>query len=211
MGTKICGIDISTFQRSPDFEKVKGAGVKFVMARAGFGEGTVDNQFQRNASECNRCGIPLGVYWFSYALNPDQARLEAQKCIQTIKNYRIEYPVCYDFEYDSERYAKQCGVTMTRELMTSMADAFLHEIERGGYYAMLYANGDFCKNKFAMERLARYDLWYADYNPVCHNCKAGIWQYSSNGCIDGIAGKVDLDYALQDYPAMIKAAGLNHL
>lgn len=211
MGTKICGIDISTFQRSPDFEKVKGAGIKFVMARAGFGGGTVDNQFHRNARECNRCGIPLGVYWFSYALNPDQARQEARKCLEVIKDHRIEYPICYDFEYDSVRYAKECGVTMTWELLTSMADAFLQEIERGGYYAMLYSNVDFSKNKFGMEQLRRYDLWYADYSHMCHNYRAGIWQYSNSGRINGIAGTVDLNYALRDYPAMIKAAGLNHL
>lgn len=208
---KISGIDISTYQGQPNFEKVKKAGVKFVMARAGFGGGTVDNQFHRNARECNRCGIPLGGYWFSYALDPNQARQEARKCLEIIKNYRIEYPVCYDLEYDSERYSGQCGVTLTSELMTSMAEAFLHEIESGGYYAMLYTNQDFYKNKFQMSRLRMYDLWYAEYNSKCHNEKAGIWQYSSSGRIDGIAGNVDLDYALKDYPAIIKAAGRNHL
>lgn len=212
MGCKISGIDISTFQGQPDFQKVKQTGVQFVMARAGFGSDTVDNQFYRNAKECNRCNIPLGVYWFSYARNVDQARKEACKCIQTIRDFRIEYPVCYDFEYDSDRYARECGVTVTRELRTDMAKAFLTEMEKGGYYAMLYLNQDYCANKYHMEALQRrYDLWYADYNASCHNSHAGIWQYSSKGCVAGIQGNVDLDYALRDYPALIRAAGLNHL
>lgn len=93
MATKIKGIDISTWQGTPDFSKVKAAGVQFVIARAGYGQNNIDKQFRRNASECNRLGIPFGVYWFSYALNAEMARQEARYCLEAVKGYRLEYPI----------------------------------------------------------------------------------------------------------------------
>ena len=105
----IHGIDVSQHQGSIDWRKVKASGIQFAMLRAGYGANTVDGEFERNARGCMEAGIPFGVYWFSYAYTPEMARREAEKCISVIREYKVQYPVCYDFEYDSVRYARQMG------------------------------------------------------------------------------------------------------
>ena len=202
------GIDVSTFQGAPDYERVKAAGIQFVIARAGYGGNHIDRQFHRNAQECNRLGIPFGVYWFSYALNEDQAAQEARYCLEAVRPYRLEYPIWFDFEYDSIRYAQQQGVTVTGALATRMVAAFCAEIEKAKYYAGFYTNADLARTLLDMTALARYDLWYAWYQPTL-NRTAGIWQYSSTGQVDGILGNVDLDESFKDYPSIIRKAGLN--
>ncbi len=205
---RLRGIDVSTFQGAPDYERVKRAGIQFVIARAGYGGNNIDRQFRRNAEECNRLGLPLGVYWFSYALDPAQAAQEARYCLEAVRPYQLEYPIYCDFEYDSIRYAQQQGVTVTGTLATQIIAAFCAEIEKARYYAGFYTNADLARTLLDMTALARYDLWYAWYQPAL-NRSAGMWQYTSTGRVDGIAGNVDLDESFKDYPSIIRAAGLN--
>ena len=206
-------IDISTFQKTPDFEKVKGA-VDGVIIRAGYGQNNIDAQFKRNISECNRLGIPCGVYWFSYAYTEEMARKEAEYCLAAIKPYKVELPVCFDFEYDSVDKAAKKGVTITKALATSLVHAFCGTIEAAGYYAMNYTNKDYL-SKYFDDTTLRYDLWLAawptkpEYDKPPRAC--GIWQSSSKGRVPGIEGNVDMDYCYKDYPAIIRAAGLNRL
>ncbi|WP_312938865.1 glycoside hydrolase family 25 protein [Oscillibacter sp.] len=211
MGTQIKGIDISTWQGAPDFEKVKASGIEFVIARAGYGKNNIDKQFARNAAECNRLGIPFGVYWFSYALTVGDAAREALYCLEAVKPYRLEYPIIFDLEYDTVRYAKNNGVAITKALATQMVKAFCSEIEKAGYYAANYANTDYAANMLDMSTLSHFDLWFASYKSTCSRSDAGIWQYSSSGKVDGISGSVDMDYSFRDYPAIILNAGLNGL
>ena len=124
MEIKHRGIDISVWQGAPDFEKVKESGVEFVIARAGYGKNNIDKQFYRTAAECNRLGIPLGVYWFSYALSTEEAAREARYCLEAIRPYQLEYPVFFDLEYDSVQYAAKHGVTINKFTATAMANAF---------------------------------------------------------------------------------------
>ncbi len=203
------GIDVSVHQGVIDWDKVKAAGIEFAMLRAGYGNNNIDGQFKRNISECNRVGIPCGVYWFSYALNAEQAAREAQQCIAAIKPYRVEYPVCFDLEYDTVRYAKDNGVTIGKALATAFVKAFCTEVEKAGYYAANYTNQDYSRNMFDMDALSCFDLWYAWYNANCNRSDAGLWQYTSSGKVPGIGGNVDSNIAFKDYPAIIRGAGLN--
>ena len=207
-------IDISKYQGDVDFEKVKDH-VDGIIIRAGYGQNNIDSKFKRNISECNRLGIPCGVYWFSYAYTEELARKEAEYCMAAIKPYRVELPVCFDFEYDSvEKAQKNYGVGIGKTLATALCHAFCGTIEAAGYYAMNYTNKDYLSRYFD-ESTLRYDLWIAawpkdpqsEYPP----CVCGIWQYSSRGKVPGIVGNVDMDWAYKDYPAIIKAAGLNNL
>lgn len=209
----IPGIDISQHQGTPDFQKIKGAGVKFVIARAGFGRNNMDKSFARNAQECNRLGIPLGAYWFSYALTAEDAKKEAQYCLAAVKRYRLEYPVFYDLEYASVGYAAKHGVTIDKKLATQMALAFCSEIGKARYYASNYCNLDYAQNMFGQEVFDRFDFWFASYRSTCSRRDAGLWQYSDKGRISGISGNadVDLDYSFKNYPEIIKKAGLNGL
>lgn len=205
-------IDISTFQKTPVFERVKG-NVDGIMIRAGYGAGNIDAQFQRNASECNRIGIPCGAYWFSYALNPIMAKAEAERFLAAVKPYKMELPLAFDFEYDSVNYMKKNGVTPTKALCTSIAHAFCQTVEAAGYYVMLYANRDFLNNWFDPS-VSRYDLWYAAWPSVVDTKnpprKCGIWQWGGSS-IPGITGDVDSNEAYNDYASIIRNAGLNRL
>lgn len=204
-------IDISKYQGNVDFSKVKG-NVDGVIIRAGYGQGNHDVQFERNISECNRLGIPCGVYWFSYAYSEEMARKEAEYCLKAIKPYRVELPVCFDFEYDSVAKSK---VIINKTLATKLVHAFCGTIEAAGYYAMNYTNKDYLSRYFD-ESTLKYDLWLAAWSTKPDlkyppRKDVGIWQYSSKGSVPGINGNVDMDWAYKDYPAIIKAAGLNNL
>ena len=205
------GLDVSEFQGTVDWEQVKAAGYQFAMLRAGYGFGTLDQQFQRNAAECNRIGLPIGVYWFCYAISPETARQEADGCINAISSYRLDYPICYDIEQATVNYAAQNGVTLTPALATQFVRSFCDRIEERGYYAMFYSNRNFLNTYFPADLSDRYALWYAYYNSQFDGTNCGIWQFTDQGSVPGISGNVDLDTGFIDYPAVIRKAGLNHL
>lgn len=208
------GIDVSEWQKIIDWEKVKAAGIDFAMIKAGSGRNRIDPQFKHNISECNRLGIPCGVYWFSYAYTEELAHNEAKYCLEAIAPYKVDYPVAYDFEYDSVGNAEKVGVKITKEMASSFARAFLGDIEAAKYYAMLYTNADYLTRYFDSELAKRYDVWLAQW-PSKPNLDTkpsqagGIWQYSNTGSVDGISVRVDLDAAYYDYPGIIEKNGLN--
>lgn len=195
------GIDISEHQGRINWEQVKDH-VDFVMLRAGYGRNNIDKQFIRNIEECNRLGIPVGIYWFSYALNEEMARNEAKYVLEAIKGYRVDYPISFDLEYDTLNYAKKNGVTIGKRLATDMINAFCSTIEQAGYKAMNYANPDFINNKFYNNEV-NYPLWLAWYSVSEDRAKAynpSMWQYSESGSIPGIGtNSVDMNYCYEDF------------
>ena len=207
----IHGIDVSEFQGSINWTDVKGSGTQFVMIRAGYGQGNPDPEFRRNAEECNRLGIPFGVYWFSYAYTEDMARKEADYCIQAIEDYEVQYPVCFDFEYASVNYAAGQGVTVTKQLATSLVTAFCSRVEQLGYFAMYYSNLDFLNRMFDASLRQKYALWYAQYASQPSIRDMAIWQYSDAGRLSGISGNVDQNIAYYDLANVISRAGLNKM
>lgn len=202
---QVKGIDVSKYQGDIDFKALKSSGIQFVIIRAGWGQGNIDGKFTRNISECNRLGIPCGVYWFSYALNPAQAKQEAKCCLKAIAPYKLQYPVCFDFEYDSITYSVKKGVNVTKESASAIAKAFLSEVEAAGYWATNYTNLDFSKRYFDDYIMKKYDVWAARYTSTEKDIavNAGLWQYSSKGKVAGIKGNVDMDIAHKDYPTLI--------
>ena len=203
------GIDVSSWQNKPDWSKVKASGIEFAMLRAGHGKNNIDKSFIYNAKECNRIGLPIGVYWFSYALTAEDARKEADYVCNLISSYRIEYPVCFDYEYDSIKYAQKMGRKTDSATIKAIGEAFLKRVEERGYYAMNYTNIDFLNRGF--EKLtSRFDTWLADWGKSARK-PCGIWQYSSKGSVPGISGGVDMNISFNDYPSIIAAKGLNKL
>lgn len=190
-------IDVSKHQGNVDFNAVATTDIKAVIIRAGFGLSTVDEKFYHNISGCEKANLPVGIYWFSYATNADEARKEAAKCIETIRNYHISLPIFFDWEYDSERYAKQQGVYPTRRLITDMIKEFCMTIEAAGYEAGYYFNEDYRKNKIYENELP-YHTWYARYNESIAAPNYDIWQYTSIGSVNGVVGNVDVSYLLNE-------------
>ena len=208
------GIDVSQWQGTIDWEKVKAAGIEFAMIRAGYGQNNIDPQFKRNISECNRLGIPCGIYWFSYAYTEAMAIREAEYALAAVEPYKLEYPIAFDYEGASVDYAKKNGVVPDKAHVSALARAFCKRLEQAKYYAMVYTNPSYLSQYFDAGIPKEFDIWLAQWpskpDPATKPAQAGgIWQYTSSGSVPGISGRVDMDAAYYDYPAIIKANGLN--
>ena len=191
----IRGIDISEFQTVTDWKEVRKAGIQFAILRAGYGRYEVDSEFHANVKGAAAAEIPVGVYWFSYALDAASARQEAKKCLETIRNYQITLPVYFDFEDDTIAYAEKQGVTLGRKAFNDHTVAFCEAILAAGYRAGVYYNLDYLDRLVDLERINKYSLWFAQHNSTAQASGWDIWQYSSSGSIPGISGSVDLNQA----------------
>lgn len=210
------GIDVSYSQSVVDWDKVKSSGmVDFVLIRAGYGRelSQKDSQFERNYDECKRLGIPCGAYWYSYAKSTEEAKQEAKVFLQVIKGKSFEYPVYIDLEEKSQ-------FALGKKICSDIVQAFCDVMENAGYYAGLYCSTSYLDSHISDSIKNRYAIWVAQYNSKCtYTGSYGIWQHSvaghpeydyvGAGRVYGVDGQCDLDYAYIDYPAIIKAAGLN--
>ena len=194
------GVDISTHNGNVDIKRVRDAGYERIGIRAGYGYNNTDQRFDRNALACVNLGVPVMIYWFSYALTIEGAKKEAEFAVEHAKKYWEKCPIAFDLEYDSVRYARTKGVNIDMELATAMAIAFMRRVEELGYTPVLYSNKDYLKNYFDLNKIKiRFNkmyLWYARYASAItteEKNKADIWQFSSKGRVDGIKGDVDLN------------------
>lgn len=209
-------LDVSEWQGVIDWETVK-PNVAGVILRAGWGNGNPDRQFHRNASECNRLGIPCGAYWFSYALTPQQARNEAKSLLAAVAPFTMELPLAFDYEYDSVKTAERNGITVDKKLATSLVYAFCKTIEQGGYWCLNYSNPDFLSRYFAEDVPQRFGLWLAQWPGGVPDLTkpprsdAVLWQWTSKGRTPGINTDVDTNEAFVDFAKLIRDNGLNHL
>lgn len=207
MSNKRIGIDVSDWQGRIDWEKVK-PHIDFAVIRLGYGQNTLDSEAQRNISECNRLGIPYGVYWFSYAHNVDRAKNEARNAIARLKELggKLDYPFWFDWEYDSRNHAAKLGYSISNQLLRDMAWAFCSIIEEAGNYAGIYANQDYVHNYYGEEIFRRFDLWYA-YLRDDPDRDVNLHQFAFDYQIDGINGNVDVNWCMADYPNIIADMG----
>lgn len=203
------GIDVSRHQGDIDWDSVN-PNIDFAMIRAGFGKNNIDAKARRNVSECERLGIPYGLYWFSYALHPEMAKKEAEYMMAFIGEHKPEYPIVYDFEYDTVTHATKNGVNINRQFVLDCTEEFCRTLEEHGFYAMFYTNRDYYQRYYQASKVAeKYDMWYARYAESPGRAVT-LWQKSDSGKISGINGKVDLDQTERDYPFIIKRAKLNN-
>jgi len=201
------GTDISKWQGTVDFVKMKQEGIAFVIIRAGYGE-TQDKMFNTYINNALRAGISVGVYWFIYAKDKTDIIKNAHKFHQVIETYKdkIICGVWADWEYDSD---KKAGF-LTMEQRSEMVGEFCKIMIGYGYDIGIYANMDYIQNKFTSELVAAYPLWYARYEKKIGSAgykgKDGhpyIWQYSSKGTgkVYGAESQyIDLDYAYFQIP-----------
>lgn len=200
------GIDVSRHQGTIDWTKVKNAGIEFVMIRAGYGKYSdqVDANFKTNIAGAQKAGIDCGVYWYSYALSTSDALAEAKVCYNTIKGYKLSYPVAFDIEDES-----QMGLTTTQ--ISNITKVFCEYLESQKYYVSVYSFASMLKDKMNSSVLTSYDIWVAHINVSKPNYSGnyGMWQYSHTGSVSGISGNVDLDYSYKYYPGIMKKNKLN--
>lgn len=202
------GIDISKHNGKIDWMKVNKNEVQFVIIRVGFGTSAVDTQFKVNMEGAIKAGIPIGLYYFSYAGTIAQAEKEAEFCLKTIASYKknITYPVFFDWEYDSYDYCIKQGITPTKTLVSNMAIAFMNKIKSAGYNTGNYSNPDYLNRFFNDEVKNKWDTWLAHVGvngttrmSTNYSGKYCMWQYSWKGKFAGISGDVDMDYCYVEY------------
>ena len=200
------GVDVSVYQGNIDWNKAKADGIEFAIMRAGYGKyvSQKDKYFDQNMKNAKAAGLPCGVYWFSYALTPEDAIKEADACYEVIKNYKLEYPVSFDMETESQ-------MKLPKETVAQIIEAFCGRMESYGYYTTLYTYASFLNYKVDDRIFDKYDIWVAHYNTSkpAFNRNYGLWQYSCTGSVWGITGNVDRDYVYLDYERIIKNAHLN--
>lgn len=200
------GIDVSKHQGHIDWNRVRASGrVQFAILRAGFGRTAAqkDPRFEENYAAATAAGIPVGAYWYSYAVTPEDARQEAAACLQVIAGKQFAYPIWFDLE-------EQAALKTGKANCSAMVRAFCDTLEAAGCWVGLYASRSVLTDLIEPAVRTRYAVWVAEWGSSLHYDGAcGIWQRSDSGSIPGIAGTVDLDTCFVDYPVLIRAAGKN--
>lgn len=204
------GADISKFNGNVNMKLAKQNGMDFVILKAGSGYSGEDPKFQQNYRNAKAAGLNVGAYWYSYAVNVEEAKEEAVRYLKILKNKQFEYPVYLDFEDPSQR-------KIPTKTKTDMAIAFMSILEKNGYYTGLYSSGYWINNQFEKERLKDYDIWIAHWHvtsPNCYTPDYGMWQFTNKSKIKGVPdtgeGGVDMNYSYKNYPKIIKDAKLNN-
>ncbi|MBO6302120.1 MAG: glycoside hydrolase family 25 protein [Ruminiclostridium sp.] len=198
------GIDVSSHQGAIDWDAVRSDGVEFAILRIGvrgYGEeGNIklDDRFFENYENAHKAGIDLGVYFYSQALNADEAAEEAKFVLDQLDGRKLEYPVVFDWEPVDASTAET--TPRTEDIMpgtlTLSAVAFCEAIRDAGYEAMIYTNKKMAYIKYDMRRLTDYPVWLALYNTdLTYYYDFDMWQYGF-GRVDGIEGDVDLDISI---------------
>ena len=204
---KILGIDVSHWQGSINFKKVKAAGYEFVIIKAGGSDNGyyTDKKFATYYKDAKAAGLHVGAYYFAGKkfLGAAEGKKCAQHFLQILGTMDFDYPVFVDIETTP---------TTKKADATAAAIAFCETMENAKWWCGIYA-ADIAgfKNRLIMDKLTAYSFWLADYtDPVKYCTGYQMRQYSSKGKINGISCYVDLDFSLVDYPATMKKRGLNN-
>jgi GH25 family lysozyme M1 (1,4-beta-N-acetylmuramidase) len=189
------GIDVSYANGKLDWNKLD---VDFAIIRIGYGGDSAkqdDTQAIYNMDECERLGIPYGVYIYSYALNQDNVESEIDHTLRMIKGRKVELGVYFDME-DADGYKRKNGINVynSRDLLTGFCIKFCEAIERAGYKAGVYANLDYFKNVLYVNKLVKWSIWLAQWGVSKPAMTCDMWQYTSDGKFDGVKGRFDMNY-----------------
>ena len=198
----IPGVDVSYYQGTIDWEKVKASGIEFAIIRLGYrgygkeGKLVEDKLYWQNIQNAITAGLDVGVYFFSQAITVEEAVEEAEFVLERIKNYDITMPVVYDWEYVSDEART---ANMDRRTLTDCYLAFCGKLEEAGYTPMPYFNPNQARNLMILTELEDYPFWLAFYTDrMTYPYRFEMWQYTDSGKVPGIEGPVDLNLYFTD-------------
>lgn len=211
-------MDVSRWQGNIDWDKVKARGkidgvmLKTVSTNRKLSKRKdglyIDPTFERNYAECKRLGIPVGVYYYTYAVSHTSANAELALLKTALTGKTFELPICVDVEDNKLR-------KLGKQALTDLTAYALATIERWGFYALLYTGLNFGNMRLYMggAALRKYDVWVAAYrdDKPTPAWSFGMWQYTSTASIPGITGNADLSHAYKNYAAIIAKKGLDRL
>lgn len=207
-GTQISktGIDVSYHQGEIDWQRVAADGIDFAIMRVGYrgyemGAINLDERFHTYINGALDAGLEVGVYFYSQAVTPEEAIEEANFVMEQVQRYDITFPIVYDWEITEADNARTKNIAPYT--VTECAAAFCDTIADGGYIPMVYGSLKFSLYKLDMSKLKDYGFWYAEYkhgyNEPMYPYDFKIWQYASDGKVDGIEGDVDLNICFDAY------------
>ncbi|MBR1393900.1 MAG: fibronectin type III domain-containing protein [Ruminococcus sp.] len=197
--TKVYGVDVSLFQGTVDWAKVKAAGITFAILRAGYrgygsaGTLVVDSQFVTNLKNAKAAGLQVGAYFFTQAITTAEARAEADFVYSYAKGYSFDLPLYCDMEeISSEGRLEKQGFTAAQN--TAIITAFCERAKELGYQAGVYSNPSWLNYKLDRATLeSKYQIWLAHWvTSTTYSYEFNIWQYGT-GTVNGISGAVDMN------------------
>lgn len=182
-------IDVSYHNGTINWEKVQASGVKGAILRCGYGGNTKsqdDTSFAYNVSECQRLGIPYGIYLYSYATTTAKMKSEVDHIHRLLKGMKTDYPIFLDIEDNS-----LLGLSVSQH--TTLAKVFVKYMKQYGYDNLgFYANYYFFTTRLTGGIFSSYPRWVAQYASKCtYQKNYRIWQYGEQAKVDGINGYVD--------------------
>ena len=197
------GIDVSKYNGSVSWNRVKKAGVEFALLRVGargYSSGNIvlDEDFSKNFKGCRDNGIDVGVYFFSQAINTDEAIEEANYCVASLSGNAIKYPVIFDSEkVINDSYRTE---NLTSGELTAIFKSFAEVVKAYGYTPMFAGNKEQLVKRVNLQEMEGYDIWLLDTgDKTDYPYRYSIRQYSDMGKVDGITGNVDLNICLISY------------
>ncbi len=197
------GVDISSKQGIVDFEKLKKAGVDFVMIKVGgrgYSSGNIvlDSSYKDYMNGAKNAGLGIGVYFYSQAVDKDEVCEEAETLLELIKDYPVKYPVVFDMESVEGDMARTDVLDISTR--TELARIFLKTIKAEGYTPMLYGDKEWLVTKLDLEKLQDYDVWLSqETDTPDYPYEYTMWQYNKSGTVSGISGTAGLNISLVNY------------
>ncbi len=194
------GVDVSEHQGQINWEEVAQTDIRFAMVRLAYrgwgAEGMIreDQRGLENLDAAATAGLQVGVYFFSQAISVEEAIEEARFVLQLLDGRELDMPVVFDWETVSSEEARTAN--MNAATLNACALAFCREVEAAGYTPMVYFNLDLDKWGYDLLAIqqAGYDFWLAMYsNNFNYPHQVKMWQYTSDGAVPGIKGRVDLN------------------
>lgn len=185
------GIDVSHHQGVINWDAVKAAGIDFAVIRCGYGADQTDQddkQWARNVSECERLGIPYGVYFYSYAVTADMAVSEAAHAVRLLQGHHPDLPVFYDMEENRQLVVGNSG-------LAEMARIFNDIVSSAGYEVGVYSSLNWWNQYLTDPVFENWYRWVAQWGSACtYGGRYEMWQYTSGGTVNGISGNVDMNH-----------------
>lgn len=190
----VYGIDVSHHQGSINWDMVAtDANASFVYIKGTESVSHVDDEYYRNIREARRMGIPVGTYHFFSPKESGFAQFQNFSSTIDIKMQDL-IPVV-----DVEHRGRVSLAYFHAQLKT-----LLEEIERTyGVRPIIYTGVNFY-NKYLSGMYKKYKFFIARYNSeeqpeLCDDVPIVLWQFTSEGYVNGIRGRVDRSCLLDNY------------
>ena len=201
-------IDVSQWQYTIDWNKVKADGIDYAVIRLGYrgyGNGALvtDPYFYDNINNARKAGIKVGVYFFTQAITQAEAREEARYCIDQLGGMGLQLPIFYDTETEADPSARANDSSITKAQRTKFCSAFCDEVNsygNGKYTGAIYSYYNYFYYNIDAHTLGKtYPMWLACYDSYTdYDGDYGMWQFTSTAKVDGVSGGVDMSVLYGD-------------